>query len=369
VSAESLANGASSARLRVQRLHRTGVDPLRILVIGNAATIEPGGSTAIGSLPRDLADRLQHLTARGVDLDVLTDLRSVLGAMHGTFARWRLWRYDAVVVVVESDAGVWSRTTSLRQLRRFFDAIAADVAAAVPVFVASVRTRIDGTPTRERDGRPRWLAGASVVWLNLHAVSGRPRQRSASWADDIVAALVAGDVGTYDGAGGARALRDAPDDEIERQEALDELAIVDSPEDPRLDYVVRATRAQFGTEVAELNFIDGARNWTMAAAGLDRSEHPREDSLCRFTIMRATPTIVPDTHRDPRLRHNRAFFEPGAVRFYAAHPIESATGYRIGALCIYDSHPRRPGDVDLASLRDFALLAEAEIILRDSTYR
>ncbi len=48
-----------------------------------------------------------------------------------------------------------------------------------------------------------------------------------------------------------------------------------------------------------------------------------------------------------------------AVAFYAAHPIESVDGYRVGTLCVYDPRPR---EVDVSLLRDFALLAEAEII-------
>jgi GAF domain-containing protein len=49
------------------------------------------------------------------------------------------------------------------------------------------------------------------------------------------------------------------------------------------------------------------------------------------------------------------------VRFYAAHPIESQDGFRIGTLCVFDLVPHDVGEVDGAVLRDLALLAEAEI--------
>ena len=49
------------------------------------------------------------------------------------------------------------------------------------------------------------------------------------------------------------------------------------------------------------------------------------------------------------------------VRFYAAHPIESIDGYRIGTLCVFDLKPHDLRDIDPSVLRDLALLAEAEI--------
>ena len=63
-----------------------------------------------------------------------------------------------------------------------------------------------------------------------------------------------------------------------------------------------------------------------------------------------------------QLRGNPVVSGPGAIRFYAAHPLESIDGYRIGVLCVWDDVPHDVGAFDVSALRDLALLAEAEII-------
>jgi GAF domain-containing protein len=57
---------------------------------------------------------------------------------------------------------------------------------------------------------------------------------------------------------------------------------------------------------------------------------------------------------------------PHPIRFYIAHPIESADGYRIGSFCVYDPEPRDVRGLDLSVLRDLALLAQAEITGADA---
>ena len=149
--------------------------------------------------------------------------------------------------------------------------------------------------------------------------------------------------------------------EADRQRALDELGIVGSAPDPRLDDLVELARTAFGTECAEINFIDHDRQWKMAVAGAERRPNPRAHSFCTHTIERAEPTVITDAASDPRVMDSPLAHGPNAVRFYAAHPIESADGYRIGSFCIYDSEPREPDEVNLEVLRDLALLAQAEI--------
>ena len=69
------------------------------------------------------------------------------------------------------------------------------------------------------------------------------------------------------------------------------------------------------------------------------------------------------------LRSSPLVHGPRPIRFYAAHPIESAEGWRIGSFCVYDSQPRDVRGLDLSVLRDLALLAQAELIAQDSVPR
>jgi GAF domain-containing protein len=137
--------------------------------------------------------------------------------------------------------------------------------------------------------------------------------------------------------------------------------VVGSAPDPRFDDLVELARTAFGTESAELNFIDRDRQWKMAVAGAERGEQPRGTSFCNLTIQSSEPTVVEDARLHPVLRLTPAVRGPRSVRFYAACPIESAGGYRVGTLCIYDSQPRPAEEVNLDVLRDLALLAQAEL--------
>jgi GAF domain-containing protein len=71
--------------------------------------------------------------------------------------------------------------------------------------------------------------------------------------------------------------------------------------------------------------------------------------------------VILDTWADPALAANELIRGEPPVRFFAAYPLESLEGHRLGAFCIYDTVPREAQEVDLELLRDFALLAEAAI--------
>jgi GAF domain-containing protein len=131
--------------------------------------------------------------------------------------------------------------------------------------------------------------------------------------------------------------------------------------DPRLDDLVELARTAFGTASAEINFIDHDRQWKMAVAGAEPGENPRAHSFCAMTIRRPEPTVISDARLHPELRNSPLAYGPHPIRFYVAHPIESADGYRIGSLCVYDPEPRDVRGLDLTVLRDLALLAQAEI--------
>jgi GAF domain-containing protein len=193
-------------------------------------------------------------------------------------------------------------------------------------------------------------------------------QRSRAWAtalgEEVAASVL--HLRQADPATTAQGRRDHADDEPARQRALDELGIVGRGPDPRLDDLVELARTAFGTQSAEINFLDHDRQWKMAVAGAERGENPRAHSFCTYTIQRSEPTVVSDAALDPVLRNSPLVQGPNPIRFYVAHPIESAEGYRIGSFCIYDPEPRDVRGLDLGVLRDLALLAQAEITGADA---
>ena len=340
-------------RLHVRRLHHSGPAPLRVLVVGDRGALHAAGPAP---LPDRVLDRVWLSTRRGVDLDVVGDLKPVLQAVDRTFDEWRLGRYEAVVLVVDERLESPLRFRTVHRLEELLQRVLAGTAVASRVIVAEVAVahseggRHAGPPRSRIERTVRTLATPRVVFCRA---GGRPIVESVS--DEIRAALEAPTGDT------ARRHRAVPDDETLRQRALDELGIVGAAPDPRLDDLVELARTAFGTESAEINFIDRDQQWKMAVAGSQRRPNARAHSFCARTIQQAEPTVIADATHDPRVMSSPLAQGPHAIRFYAAHPIESPDGYRIGSFCIYDPEPREPDDINLEVLRDLALLAQAEI--------
>lgn len=136
---------------------------------------------------------------------------------------------------------------------------------------------------------------------------------------------------------------------------------LDANPNSRFDRIVTIARTALRAGSALFSVIDGDRQWHKAGDGTDLTEIPREDAFCNFTILTRDGMIVSDARTDPRFRDNPLVTGEPFIRFYAGFPIESATGERIGALCVFDSDAREESDVDMVYLRELALLAQREL--------
>jgi hypothetical protein len=359
------------SRLAMRRLHHSGTRPLKVLLIGDRShLLAPIGDTALADRA---ADRMWLSTRQGVDLDVLTDLAPVLRAVQGVFQTWRLWRYDVVLVALGEAIDSGRRPRTLARVGDLLEEVLEDAADATevvvlgPTVVESERSRHVAAPEDRIRSTVGSLGSARVRFRAVDRADD-PLERCRAWAaalgEEVAATALR--LRSAEPAGTAFALRDVADDETARQRALDALQVIGRGPDPRLDDLVELARTAFGTASAEINFIDHDRQWKMAVAGAERGENPRAHSFCNLTIQRAEPTVVSDALFDPELSRSPLVHGPNPIRFYAAHPIESDDGHRIGSFCIYDPEPRDVRGLDLAVLRDLALLAQAEITGADA---
>lgn len=357
-------------RFTVTRLHRSGADPHRLLLVGSRALLGAGRHARAEALGERIADRVWLSTFRGVDLDVLWELRPVLQAIGGGLSAWRLWRYDAVVVVYAArPVGLRAHWRS-RGVGPLLRRVLRELGTASHVLVVSLDQDVDRAAARGRhaDEQAHVTGGERGTGPSPRVVtmsaSPDPRRAADAIARRLVAALEAADRG---GAGdepdAAHRRRLHPDDEAGRQRAVDGLGLRGRQVGRRLQQVVELAQATFETGSAEITVIDRDRQWTMAASGWKRDDQPREASLCNRAIERPAPTLIADTWQVPTLRGDPQVTGGRPIRFYAAHPIESVDGYRIGVLCVWDTVPHPIGELDASVLRDLALLAEAEIII------
>ncbi|MGK5447870.1 GAF domain-containing SpoIIE family protein phosphatase [Streptomyces radiopugnans] len=99
--------------------------------------------------------------------------------------------------------------------------------------------------------------------------------------------------------------------------------------------------------------------------------HPdrRDPGLCASAILHGTPYVVPDALTDSRTAANPLVRGEPGIRFYAAAPITTAHGERLGTVNVLDTRPRRPTDDQIAVLEDLAALVMDELELRLSAIR
>ena len=356
--------GVRRGRLTVTKLHRSGTRPVRLLLLGSRALLCPVGHAQVEALGARITDRVWLRTQRGVDLDMVWELRPALQAMGGTLMAWRLWRYDAVVLVSPARPRGVAQWWAARGIANLLQPVVREAAKASFVLVVSLEgSGVSQSRHRGQSECPSASAGGGSDRVRQLSTSQDGGIGADAIAQQLLDPLTEADAGGVDGrVVAAHRLRRLPDEEVARQRALDDLELDARRLQRRLQHVVDVARETFESASAEITILDHDRQWTLVAAGAAREDHPRSTSLCNRAIRTRDATLIADTWRVPDLRGNPLVAGADPIRFYAAHPIESVDGYRIGVLCVWDDVPHQVDAFDVSALRDLALLAEAEII-------
>lgn len=139
--------------------------------------------------------------------------------------------------------------------------------------------------------------------------------------------------------------------ETQRLNALADLCVLDTPEDPDLNDLVLLASSICGTPISTITFVDSARQWFMARVGLDIQETPRDIAFCNVTVMRGVEMIIPDASSDPQFRNNPLVTGPPFLRFYAGLPLVTLEGQVVGTLTVMDTVPRELSEFQMFALR------------------
>lgn len=152
-----------------------------------------------------------------------------------------------------------------------------------------------------------------------------------------------------------------PDDENRRLEQLKELDLLDTPAEDRFDRITRLACEALGVGNSAINLVDAERQWAKSTCGVEATEAPREHSFCARAILDDSITVIPNARLDHQFQDNPMVTGDPHIRFYMGKPIHTAQGFRVGTLCVFDSHPREPSDGEKRSLEDLAAIVDAEI--------
>src|SRR5688572_7857899 len=111
---------------------------------------------------------------------------------------------------------------------------------------------------------------------------------------------------------------------MNRLEALRSLGMLDSQPEEHYDRITRLARSFFDVPIALVTF----------------TETSREIAFCEHLTSADGILVVPDARSDPRFSDNVLVTGEPGIRFYAACPVKSRDGTRIGSLSIIDLKPR-----------------------------
>ncbi|GAA3725295.1 GAF domain-containing protein [Spinactinospora alkalitolerans] len=147
--------------------------------------------------------------------------------------------------------------------------------------------------------------------------------------------------------------------------------ILDTPPDGTYDRVAALVAQTLRVPIATVTIVDEDRIWFKAAQGLPQGvcETSREPGLCASAILHGESYVVPDALRDSQALTNPLVRGELGLRFYAAAPITTADGFRLGTVNAIDTRPRKATDRERGILRDLAAMVMDGLELRLSAMR
>lgn len=146
------------------------------------------------------------------------------------------------------------------------------------------------------------------------------------------------------------------DQENRRVNELKAYGILDTKNEPEFDRIVRRAAQMFEAPIALISLIDENRQWFKARHGLAPPETPRLISFCTHAISGPEVFVVEDATEDDRFNDNPLVTGDPNIRFYAGAPLKTATGRRVGTLCVIDRSSRE--EFSEAARRQLERMAE-----------
>ncbi len=156
-----------------------------------------------------------------------------------------------------------------------------------------------------------------------------------------------------------------PVNEKERLKALKRYEILDTPPDGSFDRITSIAARLFGVPIALVTLVDEDRIWFKAKHGLDNVQQiNRDPGLCASAILSEEVYNIYDTLHDPRTLANPLVAGEFGLRFYAAAPLKTNDGYKLGTVCLLDTKPKQLSENDEKILQELAGIVMDEMELR-----
>lgn len=152
-----------------------------------------------------------------------------------------------------------------------------------------------------------------------------------------------------------------------RLAVLHDLEILDTPPELAYDDIATLAATSTGSAIAAVNFIDGDRQWTKAAVGLEPGHGAQisaDTAFCAATVRAGRDLMcIPDTLESDEWRDHPLVTGPPYIRFYAGATIVVAH-QPVGVVCVHGDQPRPITRQDERSLLGLARQVANQLELR-----
>jgi len=146
--------------------------------------------------------------------------------------------------------------------------------------------------------------------------------------------------------------------EAERIAELHLYNILDTPPDEAFDRITAIAAHCFTTPIALISLVDKDRIWFKSKHGLNVDQLPRVPGLCPSAILSDNVYVVRNALCDDRTSENPLVIGSMGLRFYAAAPLITHDGHRLGTLNVIDTKER-----DFSKDEEFLLKQLAGVVV------
>lgn len=149
--------------------------------------------------------------------------------------------------------------------------------------------------------------------------------------------------------------------EKQRIKVLNEMDILDTPEEYRFDRLTRLAKRLFDVPISLVSFVDVDRQWFKSHPDFAVPETVREVSFCAHALGFQDMLVVNDASSHPRFSNNPMVTGQDPLLFYAGCPLQVESGDRVGTLCLIDNKARDFSEQEKVVLKQLSLLVEQEL--------
>ncbi|MBL0358044.1 MAG: GAF domain-containing sensor histidine kinase [Chitinophagaceae bacterium] len=123
-------------------------------------------------------------------------------------------------------------------------------------------------------------------------------------------------------------------------EKLYQYDILDTYAEDTFDRIAKLAASIFNAPNAIINFVDKDRIYFKANLSSEKQrEIPGTDRLFSLPLLEGVPVVIEDTHEHVHLLESPLVKAPGGIRFYAAAPLVTPEGFKIGSICVVNDKP------------------------------